>query len=241
MKNFELIFFPTPEGLARAAALAFVNEIEAASHADRRYCVALSGGRICRQFFPSIVEQARSRAVSVAHVHFFWADERCLPPGDPESNYRLARELLFQPLKIVDNQIHRIRGEDLPEAAAEKAEKEIRQIASTNANNQPVLDLIVLGMGEDGHVASLFPKEPESLVSNPAVYRSIRNSPKPPPDRVTLGYPAIVGAQMVWVLVSGGGKEKSLAESLSHSGQTSLTRVVKQRVSTKIFSDVRLP
>ncbi|HKI69363.1 MAG TPA: 6-phosphogluconolactonase, partial [Verrucomicrobiae bacterium] len=238
--NFEPVTFATAGELSQAVARAFVDEIEAANRDGKRYCVAISGGRICHKFFPSIVEQLQSRAVSIQHVHFFWADERCVPSDDPESNHRLADELLFQPLKVAEAQIHRIRGEDLPEIAAQKAEAEIRQIASRSLKNQPVLDLILLGMGEDGHVASLFPDESEALVASPAVYRAVKNSPKPPPNRVTLGYPAIAAAQKVWVLVSGAGKERSLTDSLNASGQTSLARVLKSRSTAKIFTDVKV-
>ena len=239
MQNFELISFATADEIAQAAARTWLDEIEAANHAGKRYCVAISGGRICQKFFPSIADQAKARKVPFSHVHFFWADERCVPPDDPESNYRLANELLFQPLQVPKAQIHRVCGEDSPETAARKAEADIRQIAAINSSNHPVLDVIFLGMGEDGHIASLFPSEPETFVSNPAVYRAIKNSPKPPPNRVTLGYSAIATAQEVWVLVSGAGKSASLKASLSASGQTPLARVLKCRKKTKIFTDIQ--
>ena len=101
-----------------------------------------------------------------------------------------------------------------------------------------MLDLIFLGMGEDGHVASLFPGESESARTNPAVYRAIRNSPKPPPTRVTLGYPAIAAAREVWVLASGGGKEAALRESLKPDGQTPLSRVLQTHPKPKVFTDI---
>ena len=97
------------------------------------HCVALSGGRITQKFFAATVEQAKTRRHGSfrANVHFFWADERCVPPTDPESNFKLANELLFAPLKIPENQIHRLRGEDSPQAAVKIAEAELRHIAST--------------------------------------------------------------------------------------------------------------
>src|SRR5437868_5097533 len=100
MKNFELISFATADELARTAASAWLDEIAAARRAGRSHCVALSGGRITRNFFISAVELAKGRAVSLAGVHFFWTDERCVPPSDTESNFRMAQELLFEPLKI---------------------------------------------------------------------------------------------------------------------------------------------
>lgn len=244
MKNFELISFATAGKLAQAVARAWLDEIAAANRAGKRHCVALSGGRIAQKFFAAVVELVAVRNFGdgdtpslPANVHFFWADERCVPPDDAESNFAIARKFLFAPLKITDAQIHRIRGEDSPEAAAKAASTEISKIAPLNENGQPVLDLIFLGVGEDGHVASLFPGEPDVLISDKAIYRAVKNSPKPPPNRITLGYTVITVARQVWVLVSGTGKEAALRESLFSKGRTPLARVTQFRTHTKIYSD----
>jgi 6-phosphogluconolactonase len=92
-------------------------------------------------------------------------------------------------------------------------------------------------MGEEGHVASLFPGEPASVTSLPALYRPVE-VPKPPPNRVTLGYGAIAAARQVWVLVSGTGKEGALRQSLAPAGQTPLARVLRARAGTRIYTDV---
>ncbi len=240
MQNFELISFTAADELARAVASAWLDEIEAANRAGKTHCVALSGGRIARNFFAAVAEQAKVRMVAFGHVHFFWADERCVPPDDPESNFCLAKERLFKPLKIGDVQIHRIPGEDSPEAAAKAASTEISQIAPLNEASQPVLDLIFLGMGEDGHLASLFPGEPNVSISDKSIFHAVNNSPKPPSNRVTLGYAVIVAARQVWVLVSGAGKEAALRKSLFSKGRTPLARVTQFRTRTKIFSDFPL-
>jgi 6-phosphogluconolactonase len=241
MKNFELITFANADELARTVASQWLDEIESVNRAGKSHCVALSGGRITRKFFVSAAEQAKARTVSFGAVHFFWADERCVPPDDPESNFRLANELLFAPLKISESQIHRIRGELVPETAAIQATAEISKIAPLNQNAQPVLDLIFLGMGEDGHVASLFPGETDVASPDKAVYHAVKNSPKPPPNRVTLDYAPIAAARQVWVLISGAGKERALYESLyAREGCTPLRQVTQFRTQTKIFSDLRL-
>jgi len=240
MQNFELISFATADELARAVAGAWLDEIAAANRAGKPQYVALSGGRIAQKFFPSVAALAKAKQVLPVGVHFFWADERCVPPTDAESNFADARRLLFEPLNISKGQIHRIHGEELPEIAAAKATAEICRIVPCNAERQPVLDLIFLGMGEDGHVASLFPGEAESLVGDKTVYRAVKNSPKPPPQRVTLGYAAIAAARQVWVLASGTGKAAALRESLGSSGQTPLARALQSRSHTRIFSDILL-
>jgi 6-phosphogluconolactonase len=239
MANFELLSFASADELASRAAADWLDEIESSNREGKTHCVALSGGRIAQKFFASTVEKAKARAVSFERVHFFWADERCVPPTDPESNFKLASELLFAPLKIQANQIHRIRGEDSPEIAAKLAENELRRFAP-DKSGQPVLDLIFLGMGEDGHVASLFPEAPSEILNCTAPFLAVENSPKPPPRRISLSYAAIAAAKQVWVLVSGAGKEAALRSSINPGGQTPLAKVVKSRPMVKIFSDIRL-
>jgi 6-phosphogluconolactonase len=240
MKNFELISFANADELASLVAGAWLDEIESASRAGKPHCVALSGGRIAQKFFAATVEQGKARAVAFERVHFFWADERCVPPTDSESNFKLANELLFVPLKISESQIHRIHGELPPAAAAAQAVSEISRIAPQNSEGRPVLDLIFLGMGEDGHVASLFPNAPAEIADCTAPFLAVENSPKPPPNRITLSYPAIAAAKNVWVLASGAGKEAALRDSLAFSGKTPLARVVQSRSHTSVFSGIRL-
>src|SRR5471032_1229468 len=237
--NFELISFASADELAARAASAWLDEIAAANHAARPHCVALSGGRIALKFFTSVVAQTKARELSLGLIHFFWADERCVPPDDAESNFRAAHELLFAPLRINDAQIHRIHGEDSPEIATQKATMDICHVAPKNSGGQPVLDLILLGMGEDGHVASLFPGKTEGTIPTD-IFCTVKNSPKPPPNRVTLSYAAIAAAREVWVLASGAGKETAMRESIQANGRIPLARVIKARQHTKIFSDIRL-
>jgi 6-phosphogluconolactonase len=235
--NFELLSFGSADELAAAAAGAWLDEIESASGAGKPHCVALSGGHIAQNFFAATAAQAAARTADLGCVHFFWADERCVPPGDPESNFKLADDLLLRPLKIAPDRIHRLRGEDPPPAAVKFAEAELGGVAPKNAEQQPVLDLVVLGMGEDGHVASLFPGAPASMVDISAAFLVVENSPKPPPTRISLSYRAIFAAKNVWVLISGAGKAQALQESLSPFGLTPLGRVIRAR-PVKIFSDI---
>ena len=239
MANYELISFASPDDLARAAASAWLDEIEIANRAGKLHCVALSGGRITQKFFAETVAQARARGVSFANCHFFWADERCLPPTDPESNFKLANDLLFTKLgNISEKQIHRLRGEDSPSAAAEIAESVVCRIAPQNQNGQPVLDLVLLGMGEDGHVASLFPNAGPEILNCATTFLAVANSPKPPPTRISLSYSAIAAARQIWALVSGAGKAEALRETLQPDGRTPLARVLRLRKATKIFSNL---
>ena len=289
MKNFELISFTTADELAQAAAGAWLDEIESANRAGKSHCVALSGGRITQKFFTAVVEQAKTRKIGdgnpgyaeagmpslPTNIHFFWADERCVPPTDPESNFHLANELLFAPLKISEGQIHRIRGELSPDKAVELATTEIQRIVPAalpspsppqkeerggvrrliisnplapalsplgrgeGVDFQPILDLIFLGMGEDGHVASLFPNASVGIMNCARPFLAVENSPKPPPKRISMSYAMIAAAKKVWVFASGMGKEAALRGSLGQNGHTPLARVIRSRSYTKVLTDIR--
>ena len=238
MGDYELLNFSDPEALADAAAGDWLRQIANANRQGAPHRVALCGGRIARRFFAAAAVRAKAEAVSLKQVHFFWSDERCVPPTDPESNYALAREYLLQPLAIPADHIHRLRGEVAPEVAAAEGEAEIRHYAGMNAGQQPILELVFLGLGEDGHVASLFPNEPEAASASQGVFRPVL-APKPPPRRITLGYPAVASAREVWVLASGPGKAEALGKSLAPGEQTPLARVLRLREHTKIFTDIR--
>jgi 6-phosphogluconolactonase len=237
MPNHEFLSFANADELAHAAASAWLDEIEAANRTGKMHCVALSGGRIAQKFFAAVAGQNQTRKVSFANVHFFWADERCVPPTDPESNFKLANELLFLPLNIATEKIHRLRGEDSPPAAVNFAAAELRRIAPQNQEQQPVLDLIFLGLGEDGHIASLFPNASANIWDISVPFLVVKNSPKPPPTRISMSYKMIIAAKNIWILVSGAGKEAALSVSLSSKGDTPLARVIQRRW-VKIFSDL---
>ncbi|MEW6301865.1 MAG: 6-phosphogluconolactonase [Verrucomicrobiota bacterium] len=230
----ELVSFGDAQELVAAVAGRWLHEL--LKHDGRRpYCAALSGGRIAMDFFEALADAAQSHRPVLEPVHFFWGDERCVPPDSPESNFKAAHQLFLQPLEIPEARIHRLRGEDPPGQAAQAAEAALRAIATTSAG-QPVFDLVFLGMGEDGHVASLFPGESPETMRAPDVYRAV-TAVKPPPRRITLGYATIATARQVWVLASGKGKEKALRESLSPAGKTPLARVIRSREQTLVFAD----
>jgi 6-phosphogluconolactonase len=235
MGNFELKSFPGSAEVARAAAKDWRDLLGKSSAA---HLAALSGGRIAKTFFCAMTEFARTSHISLRNVEFFWADERCVPPGDPDSNYLLAKENLLEPLAIAPDKIHRLKGELPPHAAVAEANATILRIAPKNGAGMPVLDLILLGMGEDGHVASLMPNAPASAVHSQAPYVRVADSPKPPSDRISLSYAAIAAAKNVWVLACGAGKEQALRQSLRPGAPTPLGRVLQSRAHTTIYSDI---
>lgn len=239
MSKVELLRFSNAAELAKAAATEWVNQLSGRD-SKRDYTVALPGGRIARAFFSFSAEQIRERELGLVGVHFFWADERCVPPSSPESNFALAQSELFQPLMISADQIHPIHGEAEPEFAVAEADAEICRIAELRSDGVPVMDLILLGMGEDGHVASLFPDAPLETVAAPGPFLHITDSPKPPSRRISLSYAALFAARQVWVLVSGVGKEAALRASMGEADRPPLGRVIGRRQQTRIFTDISL-
>lgn len=236
MSGYEKIQCADAAALAKLAAERFDQWARATSldpTGVRR--VALSGGRIARQFLAELAARHPCSSDLLAGLHFFWADERCVPPQDSESNYRLAREVLLEPARIAAEQIHRIPGELTPAVAAACAEDEFRATSQPGQNASPTFDLVILGMGEDGHVASLFPGTSPGQEAIDRIYVAVRG-PKPPPDRVSLTYAALFAARDVWVLVAGAGKGAVLEDSLSPSGATPLAQVVRHRRQTTIWT-----
>ena len=234
MGSFELRTFSNAEELARVAAEEWL--VELSSHASNYY-LAFSGGRIARNFCRELTQRANENRSALERVHFFWADERCVPPTNPESNYKLVLEEFFRPAGISESRIHRIRGEEPPEIAVRLAEEELRKFAPLTSAGWPSLQMIFLGMGEDGHIASLFP--PVRAADPQATFVAV-TAAKPPPQRISMTYSTIAAAENVWVLVSGEGKADALRESLRPVGGTPLAEVLRRREKTKILTDIRL-
>jgi 6-phosphogluconolactonase len=235
MKNLDVTHFSSSLQLAQRAAKDWLNMIPAFPSA---HLAALPGGRIASAFFDAVTEHAVAASASFERVHFFWSDERCVPPEHAESNYRLAEKELLGPLGISGDRIHRIKGELKPAEAVVEANAALSLLAPANSADVPVLDLVLLGMGEDGHIASLFPNAPASVIECQTAYLAVRSSSKPPPLRISLSYAAISAATHVWLLISGEGKEEAFRQSLRLDGKTPLSRILQSRGATRIFTDL---
>lgn len=146
--------------LAVAAAECFVECAETAIHERGRFTVALSGGSTPQATYRLLASDSYARRVTWQRVHVFWGDERCVPPDDSDSNYGVATSELLSHVPIPSSNTHRIRGEIDPRVAASEYEQEIRGffgIAEQRLLHDSLFDLVFLGMGNDGHTASLFP------------------------------------------------------------------------------------
>lgn len=238
-RRCQLFRFPSDLALAETLATRWIEVLDAAP-AGRSFTVALSGGRIARRLLAAAARLGRDRHTDWSRCHFFWGDERGVPPDHPESNFRAAREEFLDPAGIAAGQIHRIAGELPPPEAARQAREELRRHAPANPAGLPILDLVFLGLGEDGHVASLFPDTPDALANSAEIYVPVIG-PKPPPRRLSLTYPVLAAARAVWVAASGPGKEQALQTSLAATGTTPLAHLLRQRPETWIFTDLPTP
>lgn len=206
----DLQVFDDTEKLAQAAADHFVAASEDAIETRGRFIVALSGGATPQETYRRLAEPGLATQVSWRNVHLFWGDERCVPPDHPESNYRMARKSLIQKVPIPQTNVHRIQGELDPDLAAEAYEDELRSIFGSV--ERPRFDLILLGLGNDGHTASLFPgsaalHEMKNWVV--AVFIDTLQS-----WRVTLTPPILNSARQLSFLVAGKSKAERLQEVL---------------------------
>ena len=180
---------------AQEAAEWIANAVEEAISARRLCRLALAGGETPR----AVHEALASRKVDWARVQITFGDERCVPPDDADSNFRMAKESLFDRVSIPAGNVFRIRGEIAPEDAAREYEDKLAAVAARFGETRYVHDLILLGMGPDGHTASLFP-------GSPALDETARNvipatGPKPPPQRITMTFPLLNAARKVCFLV----------------------------------------
>lgn len=201
--------FPDLDALSRAAAEELAQTAREAIAARGACHVALSGGSTPKRLFQTLAAMGRG-ALPWDHIELWWGDERCVPPDHADSNYRMTREALIEPLGLTH--VHRIEAEREPRAAAEDYERAL--VAALGA--PPVLDLVWLGMGPDGHTASLFPDSPAVSEKQRFVVANPVDSPvaKGKTTRITLTAPAINAARRVRFLVTGADKADRLREVL---------------------------
>ncbi len=212
---------PDPATLARAAADRVVDTLQAAIDARGRARIALAGGSTPRAMYEELA--GRREALDWSVVEFFWSDERVVPSDHPDSNVRMAREALLDPLGIDAAQVHAPRTELGAEDAATAYEIELRTRAHDDGT--PHFDLILLGMGDDGHTASLFPGGAELEVEeNTLVVAS--TAPVEPRERVTFTLPLIDAARSVLFVVGGAAKAPALRRIFDGDRDLPAARVV---------------
>lgn len=212
MADYLLQVLKDKDAVARAAADFFVSLAPQSQGDKRLFRVVLAGGTTPQALYALLASAEYRNRVAWDQVSFFFGDERAVPPDHPDSNYRTAQEALFRPLNIPEKYIYRMEAEqsDL-EAAAADYERALR--SAFDGERVPRFDLIFLGMGPDGHTASLFPGHP-ALAERKRWVTPVLDAPKPPPRRLTLTVPVLNAARLVLFMATGDDKSQALREVL---------------------------
>lgn len=203
----ELVVCADPADVARRAAELVTRVAQQAVANAGRFTLALSGGSTPRALYQLLAAPPYTGAIAWSATRVFWSDERCVPPDHPESNYRMAREALLDHVPIPAENVHRMRGESpTPQAAAQAYTAELQAVFGKSA--LPRFDLLLLGLGDDGHTASLFPGV--HVPDDPNIPVAAVFAPKVNMWRLTFTLPTLNAAAHVLFLVTGEAKRQPL-------------------------------
>lgn len=207
MPTTELRVLADADAVAVAGADIVSAAAQEAVQRQGRYTLALSGGSTPRTLYTLLTKLPYVRAIDWATTHIFWSDERCVPPDHAESNYRMAKEALLDHVPLPPGNIHRMRGElAIPQQAAQEYTAELQAVFGKHA--LPRFDLLLLGLGEEGHTASIFPGV--NVPSDPNMPVAAVFVPKVKTWRLTLTLPVLNAAAHVLFLVAGAAKQDAL-------------------------------
>ncbi|WP_067498444.1 6-phosphogluconolactonase [Actinoplanes sp. TFC3] len=210
MSETVVVMVPDADILASSVAARLVTKIIDAQAVRGQADVVLTGGRVAAKVLRAVQELPASGAINWARVDLWWGDERFLPAGDPDRNETQAREALLDALPLDPARVHAMPASDGPDG--DDAAAAAARYAQTLAAGSGRFDVLMLGVGEDGHVASLFPQHPDATGTAAAI--AVHNSPKPPPTRISLSMPAIQSADEVWLVAAGPDKAESVGAAL---------------------------
>ncbi|QNS06915.1 6-phosphogluconolactonase [Streptomyces xanthii] len=218
----QLVVHRDKELMAQAAAARLITKIVDAQSARGSASVVLTGGRNGNGLLAALAAAPARDAIDWGRLDLWWGDERFLPDGDPERNYTQAREALLDSVPLDPRRVHPMPASDGPfeaDAAAEAYAAELANAAGPEDHGEvPTFDVLMLGVGPDTHVASLFPELPAVRETERMVV-GVHGAPKPPPTRITLTLSAIRSAREVWLLAAGEDKANAAAIALSGAGE----------------------
>lgn len=212
-ENQDIKIFSTAESAAESIAEVFFIMSEEYYHNKKKLYVALSGGNTPQIFFNKLVEKYKEK-ILWKNICFFWADERCVPPTDSNSNYGMTKQFLFDKIQVPKENIYRILGENNPLIEAERYSSVIKNIIP-GRNNLPSFDLTMLGMGNDGHTASIFPNQLHLIRSDKICDTAVH--PHTVQKRITLTGTIINNSSQIVFFVTGKNKSKVVSDILNNS------------------------
>lgn len=234
-----VVISPDTTTLAESVAARFLNRVAKRIDEGSLAHVSLTGGTMGSAVLEAASRSARRDRIDWSRVHIWWSDERFVPRADPDRNEGQARAALLGALDIPEANIHAIAasddGIDL-DAAAERYAGELARFGGDDGA-WPSFDVCFLGVGPDAHIASLFPDRPEILITDRSMV-AVRDSPKPPPDRVSMTRPVINSSQRVWMVLAGADKASALGLALAGASYASVPAAgAKGRKRTVFFVD----
>ncbi len=210
--------YPDRMALGRSLWSAVLEIADVRVKANQRFSVAMSGGSI-PEILSSALDAVRvTESVDLSAWQVFWVDERWVPQSDPESNFSTAQSCFFSRLPIRADQIHAMDTSLSPRQCAQAYESKLLDLLQPEPGQMPRFDLMLLGVGPDGHTASLFPEYPELQEAHHWVV-PVFNAPKPPPTRITLTLPLINNARHLFFIAAGSGKAEIVARLLNPTSQ----------------------
>jgi 6-phosphogluconolactonase len=227
-----------PQVLATAVAARLIIRLLDAQAERGEASVVLTGGRGAAEVYRSVGRSPAREAVDWSRVDVWWGDERFLPAGHPDRNETQARDALLDALPLDPARVHPMPSSDGPdgadpEAAAATYAAALAAAARPGHARLPHFDVLLLGVGEDGHVASVFPEQPAAYETRPV--SAVRGSPKPPPVRITLTLPAINTADEVWLMVTGRDKASAVGMALTGAGPVQIPAAGVQGVARTLW------
>jgi 6-phosphogluconolactonase len=227
-----------PENLAETIAARLLATLVEVQAARGLASVVLTGGRLAGAVYTEVGRSPGRDAVDWHSVDVWWGDERFLPTGHPDRNETQARQALLDRLPLDPARVHPMPAADGPdgddpEAAAARYARLLAEAARPGTARVPRLDLLLLGVGEDGHVASIFPEQPAAYETRPVV--AVRGAPKPPPVRITLTFPTINTAGEIWFLAAGRDKAGAVGMALAGAGPVQLPAAAVRGVDRTLW------
>ncbi|WP_127793518.1 6-phosphogluconolactonase [Agromyces sp. LHK192] len=234
-----VLVHPDKAALAGAVAARFITKTLDILDAQEVAHLSLTGGSMGSAVLAAVRDSPAHTSIDWSRVHFWWSDERWLPDGDAERNDRQARDALLDHLALSSDQVHPMPASDAGvdlDAAVQQYVDELARYGTGDVAH-PTFDITFLGVGPDGHIASLFPHRSGIQVTDRTAI-AVRNSPKPPPERISLTRPVINASERVWLVLAGADKASALGLALAGASRDEVPVAgVKGRRRTVFFVD----
>jgi 6-phosphogluconolactonase len=234
-----VLVHPDKASLAGAVAARFLTKTLDVLDSQEVAHIALTGGSMGSAVLEAVAASPAHTSLDWSRIHFWWGDERWLPEGDAERNDRQTRDALLDRLPLPKDQLHAFPASDSGLSLDEAADRYAEELArfGTGEVAHPVFDITFLGVGPDGHIASLFPHRSGIEVTDRTVI-AVRDSPKPPPERLSLTRPVLNASQRVWFVLAGADKASALGLALAGASREEVPVAgIKGRKRTVFFID----